>query len=130
MLAAAAGRAAADYRNALHQLHGAADGGGWLPAVLQCSGLSGQGVPEIWDAIERFRDAAADSGRLAGRRADQALAWLGDELSQGLLDWLAGDEGLARQLGAAQAAVRAGTTLPPAAARGLLAALRGGPASG
>ncbi len=126
-LAAAAGRAAADYRNALHQLHGAVDGGGWLPPVLQCSGLSGQGLAEIWDAILRFRALATESGRLARRRADQALAWLSDELSQGLLDWLAGDEELARRLIAAQAKVRAGTTLPSAAARGLLAALRRGP---
>ena len=124
-LAAAAGRAAADYRNALHQLRGA-DRGGWFPPVLQCSGLTGQGVPEIWDAIEQFRGAAEISGRFAGRRADQALAWLREELSQGLADWLAADAGLARRLAEAEAAVSAGSALPPAAARSLLLALRGG----
>jgi len=125
-LAAAAGRAAADYRNALHQLHGAAGDGVWQPPVLQCSGLTGQGVAEIWGAIERFRDSAETSGRFARRRADQAMAWLREELSQGLTDWLAGDAGLARRLAEAEADVRAGSALPPAAARSLLLALRGG----
>ena len=127
-LAAAAGRAAADYRNALHQLHGVG-GDGWLPPVLQCSGLTGEGLAEVWQAVLRFREAAVASGRFARRRADQALAWLRDELSQGLHDWLEGDPELARRLAAAQAAVRAGDTLPPAAARSLLAALRGAPAA-
>jgi LAO/AO transport system kinase len=126
-LAAAAGRAAADYRHALHQLRGATASGGWFPPVLQCSGLTGQGLAEIWQAIGRFREAAAGSGRFARRRADQALAWLREELSQGLLDWLAGDPELARRLADAEAAVHAGTALPPAAARGLLVALRTAP---
>ena len=119
-LAAAASRTAADYQSALHLLRGAG-----APPVLQCSGLTGAGVPEAWAAILRLRDAAQDSGRFAQRRKDQALAWFRSELSQGLAEWLDADPALAARLAEAERAVRECAVLPPAAARALLGSARG-----
>ncbi|MFN7695700.1 MAG: methylmalonyl Co-A mutase-associated GTPase MeaB, partial [Burkholderiales bacterium] len=37
------------------RLHGQAHGAGWRPAVLTASSLSGQGVSEVWAAVQRHQ---------------------------------------------------------------------------
>jgi LAO/AO transport system kinase len=121
-LAAAAGRAAADYQSALHLLHGPQ-----AAPVLQVSGLTGAGIAEAWAALERLGAEATASGRLPRRRAAQAIAWLRSELVQQVTEWLAEDAVLAEGLTAAERAVAEGKALPSAAARALLReALRSG----
>ena len=60
---------------------------GWVPPVLTCSGLSGQGVPEVWDKVLAHRDSLGEHG-LAAKRAEQQLdftwALVRDELEQRL----------------------------------------------
>jgi LAO/AO transport system kinase len=60
---------------------------GWVPPVLTCSGLTGQGVPEVWERVLAHRDALAEEG-LAAKRAEQQLdfAWalVRDELESRL----------------------------------------------
>src|SRR5215470_12770556 len=71
-LAAAAGRTAADYQHALRLLR--APTPGWTPEVRQCSALTGAGIAEVWQTVERFRQALTADGRLRQRRSDQARA--------------------------------------------------------
>src|SRR5690606_20081526 len=82
-LAAVAGRTAAEYRHALRLLRPAS--AAWTPPVLTCSGLTGDGVPTVWEAMERYRSALSATGEIARRRATQARAWLWTELSESLL---------------------------------------------
>ena len=60
---------------------------GWVPPVLTCSGLTGAGVPEVWDRVQAHRDSMGESG-LAAKRAEQQLdftwALIRDELEQRL----------------------------------------------
>lgn len=59
----------------------AAGGGavdGWEPPIVATVGTSGEGVAELWSAIEQHRAAAGESGELARRRRFRA----GEELRQ------------------------------------------------
>ncbi len=60
------------------------------------------------------------NGALARLRADQAAAWLWDEIGAGLTERFRADPGVADDLADLEAAVRAGTTAPTAAAEQLL----------
>ena len=122
-LAAAAGRTAADYRNALHLLRPATPG--WTPVVLQCSALAGTGLAEIWATVERFRTTMTASGQFARRRSEQARAALAQLLADGLLDRLRADPDIARCLAADEARVAAGKASPATAAEALLARFLG-----
>ncbi len=77
--------AARELAGALHLVH--RGGQGWTPPVLTCSGLTGQGVPEVWAAVQDHRTSLGEAG-LAAKRAEQQLdftwALVRDELEQRL----------------------------------------------
>ncbi|MCR9221616.1 MAG: methylmalonyl Co-A mutase-associated GTPase MeaB [Alphaproteobacteria bacterium] len=117
-------RAAAEYHGALNLL-----GGGpsqrWKPSVQTCSAATGKGIPEAWEAMERFRDAmGADDpdSPFARRRAEQASSWLREELAAGLLQALKRDPDLAERLPDVEAEVAAGRRPATVAARDLVEA--------
>lgn len=66
--------AQAEYRHALRYLTPATPG--WKPPVRTCSALTGSGIAEIWQEIERFRAELTASGVFAARRREQARDWL------------------------------------------------------
>jgi LAO/AO transport system kinase len=128
-LEAAAGRAAADYRNALRLLHPRS--AQWQVPVQTCSALSDDGIDAAWDTIGRFRDAMKQSGDIAANRAAQARAWLWSEMAETLLEALKEDPAMPAQFSAIEAAVAAGQASPRVAARGLVRQfLKGRPAPG
>ena len=123
-LAAAAGRARADYQAALHLLRPPSAGS--TPEVLTCSALDGTGIDRVWQAVCRQRDALEAAGELAAKRQRQTRSWLRAEVQAGLLDALAADPGTGALLPELEDAVAAGQLLPPAAARTLIARFRAG----
>ncbi|MGH6960777.1 MAG: methylmalonyl Co-A mutase-associated GTPase MeaB, partial [Dongiaceae bacterium] len=122
-LAAAAGRTAADYQHALRLLRPPTPG--WTPEVRQCSALIGTGIPEVWEAVERFRAALSAVGQLDRRRAEQARAALSGDLADSLLAALKGDPAVAGRLAELESRVVAGAMTPAAAAEALAAAFLG-----
>jgi LAO/AO transport system kinase len=60
---------------------------GWVPPVLTCSGLTGDGVPDVWDNVLAHRAALGEDG-LSRKRAEQQLdftwALVRDELESRL----------------------------------------------
>ena len=62
--------AAKELAGALHFVR--RGGGGWVPPVLTCSGLTGAGVPEVWAKVLEHRESLGDDG-LARKRAEQQL---------------------------------------------------------
>jgi len=127
-LAAAAGRTAADYRNALGLLRPRWDG---APAeVLTTSALTGVGIPEVWAALERRHAAATHAGELGHHRTRQARAWMWHEVREQLVDRLLADPDTAERLAQLEDDVAAGRRSPTAAAQALLAAEDGGPGAG
>ncbi len=113
-------RARRDFAAALRLLHAA--GERWRPAVQLVSARTGEGVPELWGALEEHRKRLAASGDLETRRREQRRAWLWDELEAGLRQALREHPAVAAQLPALEARVAAGEETPERAARQLLAA--------
>lgn len=122
-LADQARRTAADYHGALRLLSKA--GADWKVPVLPCSAATGTGIAEVWETIEAFRDTLMASGALATNRADQARAWLWDEILAELATRLKADPRVSDLLPALQQAVTQGQTPAPVAARRLIEGLLG-----
>jgi LAO/AO transport system kinase len=121
-LAAAAGRAAADYRNALHLLRPRSSH--WQVPVETVSALEGRGIDRIWQLVEDYCTARRASGEFARHRAEQAREWLRSETAANLLALLDEDPALAARLAELEAGVAAGAVPPRVAADELTARLR------
>jgi GTPase len=117
-LRAAAGRAVADYRHAVHLLRPKHPG--WQVPVLAASALEGSGIDETWAAVEDFTTQMRDSGRLAQQRAAQAVSWMWDEIRETVVDEFRRNPHVAARWDQTEAAVRAGKLSPASAARELL----------
>jgi LAO/AO transport system kinase len=117
-LKAAALRAVADYRHALHLLRPAS--GNWTPEVHGVSALMREGLGEVWALVERHRAAMTANGERQTRRASQAKAALWREVGEGLLEAFKADRAIAPKLAEIEARVAAGEETALAAARRLL----------
>jgi LAO/AO transport system kinase len=117
-LEAAALRAVSDYRHAVHLLRPKHDG--WTVPVTPISALSGRGVDEAWEAVERCTAHLRDTGALDRLRAGQAVAWMWDEIRETLIDSFRRDPEVARHWDEVEASVRNGRLSPTTAARTLL----------
>jgi len=65
-----------DQSAALHYLQPATSE--WPTEVLLCAGLTGEGIPEIWERVEKFYAKLEPKGVIARRRQEQSLTWLND----------------------------------------------------
>jgi LAO/AO transport system kinase len=113
----AATRSASDYQHALHLLRPATPN--WQVRVLTCSALTGEGVDEIWTTVGQFKAAIGEKG-LAARRAEQARAWMWNELGETLLSRLRDHAGVHARLPDLERAVMSGRATAVAAANELL----------
>lgn len=117
-LAAAAGRAAADYRNALSFLHPRHPD--WEVPVETCSALQDKGLDKVWQIVERYRKTMSANGEFEKSRAAQAKAWLWSETAETLLDTLKGSPIVHEQITELEKAVTTGKTSPWVAAHRLV----------
>jgi LAO/AO transport system kinase len=120
-LAPAADRAAQQCLLAMRVLHA---GEGEPPAVLLGSSVTGKGLPELWQTIERQLTARRADGRFAERRAHQAGEWLESAVRERLLAEFLAEPAVQQAMATAHEQVARGTLLPTAAARRLLAMRR------
>jgi LAO/AO transport system kinase len=111
-------RARIEFSNALHLFPASPDG--WVPRVVTCSAITGEGIPEIWETVLEHRKLLETNGYLPARRSLQALQWMKELVSLGLEDLFRRDPAVAGRLPALQDAVRRGRVTPFAAARELL----------
>ena len=117
-LAAAAQRACADLRTAVHLLRPKRPG--WEVEVRTGSALTGDGIPELWDAIVTAHQRLRDDGTLEPLRGQQATAAMWSEVIDTLTDQLRAHPGVRERLAELEAAVRAGQLSPTAAAHDVL----------
>ncbi|MFD9740741.1 methylmalonyl Co-A mutase-associated GTPase MeaB [Umezawaea sp. NPDC059074] len=66
-------KAARELAGALRLLRPA--GALWHPPVLTCSALTGTGLDDVWDQIEKHRATLTEAGELAERRKRQQVDW-------------------------------------------------------
>jgi LAO/AO transport system kinase len=115
--------AAEQYRHAVHLLAGPSED---PLAVLTCSALSGQGIAEVWSAVEQRHGRRRASGELAARRGQQSLCWLGTLVEDQLRRAFEVHAGVQSLRGELERAILAGAVSVPAAARRLVEAFMDG----
>ncbi len=114
-----------EFSRALHYL--SAPAGAWQQPVLACSAVTREGVAEVWQTVDKFFVHGRESGAFAGRRREQALAWLDALVGEGLREAYAARHGVAPLRAQLESQVGAGLVPAPVAARRLLAAAGFGP---
>ncbi len=115
---AAAKAARTQFERALRLVAPATEG--WRTRVLTASGLTGDGIDNIWAAINEFAAQTKSSGGFEKRRTEQRKAWLHSALERQLRDYLYGHDAVRAALPKIEAAVMAGELPAAAAAEELL----------
>lgn len=72
------------YKSALHIMSDASPD--WHPPVVTCAGLTGAGIPELWERIEKHKRIMEENGGREKRRQTQKITWLTTHLQERLLD--------------------------------------------
>jgi LAO/AO transport system kinase len=119
---ARASAAAAEYRSALRIL--APVSPSWSPPVVTISGLTGQGLEELWQTVLDHRRRAAESGELQTRRREQDAKWMWALVQERVQERLTRDPAVRDRLPAIERAVTEGR-LSPTAGAAEIAALAG-----
>ncbi len=76
--------AAREYKNAMHLFP--PNENEWIPQVETCSSYTNEGVAEIWDTIESFRNQMITNGHFEKTRNEQDKMWLIETLKEMLLN--------------------------------------------
>ncbi len=70
------------YQNAIH-LFPKKDSG-WIPNVLTCSAIKKDGVPEIWEQIEKYKSLTEKNGYFFSKRNEQSTYWMHETIEDQL----------------------------------------------
>lgn len=116
-LKAAATRAAADYRNALHLMRPKYPT--LPPSVMQISSFDGTGITGAWNTMKDLHDKLIKGGQLKRLREEQSRRWFWNELQTVLSEEILSSEKLGKEAKKLEASVVAGKALPYTAARAL-----------
>jgi LAO/AO transport system kinase len=106
--------AAAEYKAALHILAPASST--WTPPVLTVSGLTGQGLDELWTKVLDHRKRLEATGELAAKRRAQDTKWMWALVHERLHERLTHDPALRQRVPEIERAIANGTLSPNAAA--------------
>lgn len=98
--------ARADYERIIHFLQPSTEG--WKTRALACSAYTGDNVPEVWKAIEEFRQTTEASGVLMRRRQQQNIDWVHNLVSEHLKRTFYGHPNIRINLPAIEEKIRAG----------------------
>ncbi|MGO4704568.1 methylmalonyl Co-A mutase-associated GTPase MeaB [Microvirga sp. 2MCAF38] len=106
--------AAAEYRAALHILTPAS--ATWTPPVVTISGLTGQGLEDLWAKILDHRRRLDATGELTVKRKEQDMKWMWALVEERMHEKLANDPVLRKRLPAIKQMITQGAMAPNAAA--------------
>lgn len=93
----------------------------WKTQATLCSARTGEGIPQVWQRMERFFRELEPKGLLAQRRQQQAVTWLADLIRDELQSRFDCHPRVQAHLPAIQAALVSGEITAVSAARSLLA---------
>ncbi|HBX78820.1 MAG TPA: methylmalonyl Co-A mutase-associated GTPase MeaB [Acidimicrobiaceae bacterium] len=115
-----AAQAAAEYRHALRLM--APESPNWSPPVVTCSGLTNEGLAELWQIIQQQREVFEASGERVSRRRTQQVRWMWSMIHDRLDDAFRSDPQVSALMADAIAEVEAGTLGATSAAEQLTSA--------
>ena len=107
-----------DYSAALRLIRPASPD--WTPPVMSCSGLTGEGLSELWERVEDHRRALTASGGWDEQRRAQQLSWMWSTVEDRLVAAMRVDPAVHEVLAEAERSVLDGETTPAAAAEHLV----------
>ena len=114
----AAERARSEAQNALHYFPGSQSG--WTPRAVTCSAQTGNGVPELWNAVLEYTAMTKANGWFSGTRRDQTQKWMHEIIQQGLRQRFESHAAIRERMKALEQEVLEGRTTSFRAARELL----------
>lgn len=97
--------------------------GGWIPQVLLCSALNGQGVAALWKVITQFQSQGIEAGSIDEKRRNQNLKWFRQTLDDGLRTYFFNNPQFRGTLNALEKKVQTGEISPFRAAEQLIGLL-------
>jgi LAO/AO transport system kinase len=112
--------ARAEFEQILHYLQPATPG--WNTRVLAGSSKTGEGIPEVWDAVTAFVDQTKASGVFDQRRQEQILNWVRSMVDEHLETQFWEDEGVKAEFEKVKTDISEGRVAPTAAVDRLLGA--------
>ena len=92
----------------------------WTPLVMSCSGLTGEGLSELWERVEDHRRALTSSGAWDEQRRAQQLSWMWSTVEDRLVGAMRADPAVHEVLAEAERSVLDGKTTPATAAEHLV----------
>jgi LAO/AO transport system kinase len=113
--------AAAEYRAALHILTPRSPN--WTPPVMTYSGLTGDGIADLWAQVIAHRDKLTATGEIEAHRRAQQVKWMWTMLDEFWRARITSEAKLRAKLPRIEAAVAAGELSPASAVDELVAAL-------
>lgn len=93
---------------------------GWNPTTLTCSALTGEGMPELWNQVEKYFSEITASGWLLANRRQQQKTWLHEAFAAALRQRVFKDKKLNALLLSLESAVLEGRISVPSAVNQLL----------
>ena len=114
--------AAKDYISALRLTQPATSS--WMPPVVNCSSLTGEGLDEVWEKITDHRKILEKSGEWSERRKIQKLKWMWSIVEERLSSDLHDHPSIAEQVPQLEKTVLEGKISATAAAERLLEIFR------
>jgi LAO/AO transport system kinase len=111
-------QARAEQDAALHYMQPATPG--WKTRVELCSAITGEGIPEVWQHVDRFYEQLKPSGVLAQRRQAQLLDWVSDLIQDELRRRFENNRQVAERLPGINQALLRGEMTPVHAVQTLL----------
>jgi LAO/AO transport system kinase len=93
---------------------------GWKTKALTASALTGEGIPEIWNVIQEFRQNTEASGVFERRRQEQNLDWMRGLIDEALRRQFFSDDTMKKKLEQISASVARGEIPPVKAVESLM----------
>ncbi|MFO7726441.1 MAG: methylmalonyl Co-A mutase-associated GTPase MeaB [Oceanipulchritudo sp.] len=115
--------AKAEYNRVLSFLHPCTEG--WKTKAYLVSALTREGIPKLWETIQRFRETTRESGVFERRRHEQNLDWMHDLLNEALRQQFLANRGINEKLKELSGAVGRGEMPPVKAVEALMEAWKG-----
>jgi len=97
---------------------------GWKTEATVCSALTGEGIPELWEVIEKFKKITNASKSFINRRKIQTIEWMYKMIDDGLIEEFYSNREVLYELVNLTRKISKGELLPPSAAEILLKMFR------
>jgi LAO/AO transport system kinase len=107
-----------EYKNAIHLFP--ANNNNWIPKVSSCSAIENEGISEIWEVIESFKNLTILNSSFYENRRQQAKFWLEHTINISIKEEFYANHNVKNKLTELESKVIEGTLSPFKAAKELL----------